>query len=84
MSRPRGFAAMDPEKQRQIASLGGKIAHEKGVAHEFDSHEAAAAGTKGGISVSADRAHMAEIGAMGGRAGRGKSKSNRNASVGGD
>lgn len=44
----RGFASMDPEKQRQIASKGGKAAHAKGNAHEFTSEEARAAGRKGG------------------------------------
>lgn len=40
----RGFASMDPEKQREIASEGGKTAHEKGAAHEFTSEEAREAG----------------------------------------
>lgn len=44
----RGFAAMDPEVQRRIASEGGRAAHEKGTAHEFTSEEARAAGKKGG------------------------------------
>jgi general stress protein YciG len=44
----RGFASMDEEKQREIASKGGKAAHEKGTAHEFDSKEAQEAGRKGG------------------------------------
>ena len=44
----RGFAAMDPAKQRAIASRGGKAAHEKGTAHEFSSAEARLAGRKGG------------------------------------
>ena len=44
----RGFASMDPEKQRKIASKGGKSAHKKGVAHEWDSQEAKQAGQKGG------------------------------------
>lgn len=44
----RGFAGMDPEKQREIASMGGKAAHESGNAHEFDSEEARKAGRKGG------------------------------------
>lgn len=35
---------MDPEKQREIASEGGKTAHEKGTAHEFTSEEAREAG----------------------------------------
>ena len=49
-SSNRGFASMDPEKQRQIASKGGKAAHQKGSAHEFDSQEARQAGKKGGQS----------------------------------
>jgi general stress protein YciG len=44
----RGFASMDPEKQREIARKGGRAAHEKGTAHEFTPEEAAAAGRKGG------------------------------------
>lgn len=44
----RGFAGMDQDKQREIASKGGKAAHEKGTAHEFDSEEAREAGRKGG------------------------------------
>ena len=41
----RGFASMDPERQRAIASEGGKAAHEKGTAHEFTSEEARRAGS---------------------------------------
>src|SRR3712207_3187808 len=44
----RGFASMDPQKQREIASQGGKAAHESGNAHEFTSEEAREAGSKGG------------------------------------
>jgi general stress protein YciG len=44
----RGFAAMDPQRQREIASRGGKAAHQKGTAHEFNTEEARAAGSKGG------------------------------------
>jgi uncharacterized protein len=62
----RGFAAMDEQKQRQIASKGGKAAHEKGNAHEFTPDEARLAGKKGGEAVSKNRAHMAEIGRRGG------------------
>jgi len=43
---PRGFAAMDPQRQREIASLGGRAAHQSGHAHEFTSEEARAAGRK--------------------------------------
>lgn len=49
--RRRGFAVMAPEKQREIASKGGKAAHEKGTAHEFTPEEARAAGRKGGLAA---------------------------------
>jgi len=62
----RGFASMDQEKQREIASKGGKAAHEKGSAHEFTSEEAREAGRKGGQKVSQDREHMSQIGRKGG------------------
>lgn len=45
---PRGFAAMDAERQREIARMGGKAAHESGRAHEFTPEEARIAGRKGG------------------------------------
>jgi hypothetical protein len=64
----RGFAGMDPVRQREISSQGGRAAHEKGTAHEFDSAEARVAGRKGGEVVSQDRDHMAEIGSRGGLA----------------
>jgi general stress protein YciG len=44
----RGFASMSPEKQREIASRGGKSAHAKGTAHKWTSEEAKEAGKKGG------------------------------------
>jgi len=44
----RGFASMSPEKQREIASKGGRAAHEKGTAHEWTADEARSAGRKGG------------------------------------
>jgi uncharacterized protein len=64
----RGFASMDPAKQREIASKGGRAAHAKGTAHEWSSEEARNAGRKGGEVVSRDRAHMAAIGREGGEA----------------
>ncbi len=67
----RGFASMDPQRQREIASKGGRAAHAKGTAHEWSSDEARVAGRKGGEAVSRDRAHMAQIGREGGEA-RGK------------
>ena len=39
---------MSPEKQREIASKGGRAAHEKGTAHEWTPDEARNAGRKGG------------------------------------
>jgi hypothetical protein len=44
----RGFAAMSADKQRQIASKGGRAAHAKGTAHEWSADEARSAGRKGG------------------------------------
>jgi uncharacterized protein len=67
----RGFAAMDARKQREIASRGGRAAHERGTAHEFTPEEARRAGRRGGQAVSRDRAHMAEIGRRGGERSHG-------------
>jgi uncharacterized protein len=67
----RGFASMDPQKQKEIASKGGKAAHEKGTAHEFTPEEAREAGRKGGEVVSRNREHMAEIGRKGGQSSHG-------------
>jgi general stress protein YciG len=46
----RGFASMDPDKQREVASKGGRAAHVKGTAHEWTSEEAREAGRKGGLA----------------------------------
>ncbi len=54
--RGRGFAGMDPERQRQIASEGGRAAHAQGTAHEFTPEEAREAGRKGGDASRAARA----------------------------
>lgn len=78
----RGFASMDAQMQRQIASKGGRAAHAQGVAHEFNSAEAREAGRKGGVAVSRNRQHMAEIGKKGGEAAHNKrKKDNTNSSV---
>ena len=69
----RGFASMDRDKHKEIASKGGRAAHAKGTAHEFDSGEARDAGRKGGVAVSRNREHMAAIGRRGGEA-RGHSR----------
>lgn len=50
VKRKRGFGGMSPEKQKRIASLGGKAAHKQGVAYQWDAKAAAAAGRKGGIA----------------------------------
>lgn len=55
-NHPRGFAAMDPETQRKIASKGGKTAHALGRAHEFTPEEARAAGRKGGLAAHTHKA----------------------------
>ncbi len=68
----KGFASIDPERQREIASMGGKAAHAKGMAHRFTSEEAKIAGKKGGQTVSQNREHMAEIGRKGGQKSRRK------------
>jgi general stress protein YciG len=47
-TKKRGFASMDAARQREIASKGGRAAHEKGTAHEFTPEEAREAGRKGG------------------------------------
>ncbi len=48
--RRRGFAAMDRDRVREIASKGGKAAHAAGTAHQFTSDEARVAGRKGGMA----------------------------------
>ena len=56
----RGFASMDREKQREIASKGGKAAHQKGTAHEWTSEEAREAGRKGGMASHRRRKELIE------------------------
>ena len=50
VKRRRGFALMEPSRQREIASKGGKAAHEKGTAHRWSEQEAKEAGRKGGAA----------------------------------
>jgi uncharacterized protein len=78
MTKKRGFASMDPAKQREIASKGGKAAHQKGTAHEFTPEEAREAGRKGGQAAHGrGTAHKftpeeaREAGRKGGRSARG-------------
>ena len=72
----RGFASMDRAKQREIASKGGKAAHQKGTAHEWTSEEARDAGRKGGIASHRRRREQQ------GGAGEGESQSSASTSVG--
>ncbi|MEO8992291.1 MAG: KGG domain-containing protein [Nitrosospira sp.] len=65
----RGFASMDGDKQREIASKGGKAAHEKGTAHEFDSAEAREAGRKGGEASHAGKSRSGSHASSSGRGG---------------
>jgi len=72
INNDRGFAGMDEEKQREIASEGGKAAHEKGSAHEFTSDEASAAGSEQGQdnnpgNFANDRNKASEAGRKGGQ-----------------
>ncbi len=78
----RGFASLDEEQQRKVASEGGKATHERGTAHEFDSEEARRAGKKGGVTVSQDREHMAEIGRRGGDETRDRRREMGSADIG--
>ena len=76
-SRPRkparrGFAAMDKERQREIARKGGASVPDDKRSFSQDRDLAASAGRKGGEVVSNDKQHMKEIGRMGGRAKRRK------------
>lgn len=50
----RGFAAMDPQRQREIAQLGGQVAHQQGSAHKWNSEEARKAGRLGGLARKAN------------------------------
>jgi len=61
----RGFASMDRAKQREIASKGGKAAHQKGTAHEWTSEEAREAGRKGGMASHRRRKQMMDTGEAG-------------------
>jgi general stress protein YciG len=66
----RGFASMDEQKQREIASKGGKAAHAKGTAHEFDSEEAREAGRKGGEASHGGKGSSGHSSSRGGSTGQ--------------
>lgn len=72
MEKRRGFAVLSPERMREIASLGGKAAHNKdngATAHEFTTETARDAGKKGARALleKYGREHMRKIGRVGGR-----------------
>jgi general stress protein YciG len=79
----RGFASMDPQRQREIASEGGRAAHEKGTAHEFTSEEAREAGRKGGMARSANRRNAMNQSNSGGSGSHSNSGSSGGGSHGG-
>ena len=61
----RGFASMSVDKQREIASKGGRAAHAKGTAHEWTPDEARAAGRKGGQISRGGRGRLVVHSSMG-------------------
>lgn len=63
-----GFSVIPKERQREIASKGGKAAHALGTAHKFikGSTEAKEAGKKGGAKMAAIPGHMSALGRLGG------------------
>jgi general stress protein YciG len=78
----RGFAAMDSEMQRRIASEGGRASHASGRGHQWTPEEARAAGRKGGEAraqnqVSTSKGASAEAGRQGGAAGSSRGSSGR-------
>ncbi|HZL18044.1 MAG TPA: KGG domain-containing protein [Polyangia bacterium] len=80
-SHGRGFASMDRERQREISSQGGKAAHQKGTAHEFDSNEAREAGRKGGM-VSGGRRRSRDVANTNGESARPEGHGDENPSKG--
>ena len=81
----RGFASMDRSKQREIASKGGKAAHQKGTAHEWTSEEAREAGRKGGMASHRRRTQMGsdQSGDLTNAVGSGEASSNLDERSGG-
>jgi hypothetical protein len=53
--KPKGFATMDPQDQREIAALGGRTAHAMGRAHKWTREQARAAAAR---SVEVRRAKL--------------------------
>lgn len=76
-SRGRGFAGMDEARRREIASKGGRTAHARGTAHEFDSAEAREAGRKGGQATQRSRGAAGNGGESAGEGEHGHRRSER-------
>jgi uncharacterized protein len=73
----RGFAALDPERRKELGRRGGQRAHRLGHAHTFTQEERSKGGERGGRVVSRDPAYMAEIGRRGGARPKGRHSSAR-------
>ena len=56
--RPRGLAALSPERRREIASKGGRTSQSRGTAHQWTAEEASAAGKKGSARYARRRAEL--------------------------
>ncbi len=56
--RPRGLAAMSPERRREIASKGGRASQARGTAHQWTAEEASAAGKKGSARYALRKAEL--------------------------
>ncbi|HEY1349733.1 MAG TPA: KGG domain-containing protein [Ktedonobacteraceae bacterium] len=59
--RPRGLAAMSPERRREIASKGGRTSQARGTAHQWTAEEASAAGKKGSARYALRRAKAQSV-----------------------
>ena len=66
-SSNRGFAGMDPQRQREIAAEGGRASHASGNAHEFDSEEAREAGSRSHGGLGGSGSSGSSGGSQGGR-----------------
>ena len=74
-TKNRGFASMDPQRQREIASEGGKAAHQKGTAHEFTSEEARKAGSMSHGNRQSDQSRSSTAKSGNKQSGQGGSRS---------
>ncbi len=68
--RRKGFAAMSPERVREIGAMGGRAAHVQGKAHRWTPEEAQAAGRAAQAQGKAHRWTSEEARAAGRKGGR--------------